>query len=117
MPHIILEHSDNLLDQVNYKKLFSDLHILLNKVINVPISAIKTRQYISQNHFIADGNENNIFIHLQISLLSGREHEKLESCADLAKQKLHDFFPKTTAKSPQSFSVEIREMEPKLYRK
>ena len=117
MPHIILEHSDNIPDQINYQNLFAQLHQILNQDLDVPINAIKSRRYISKDHYIANGNSKNFFIHLQISLLAGRTEEKLQKCAKNAKLALHVFFKQSNQLSETSFSVEIRQMDPNLYQK
>jgi len=116
MPHIILEHSNNVKEQTDYKEFFNSA---VNKMIDLGIvadsSSIKCRFIKPTEYFLSDPE--NIFIHLQISLLAGRDRDRLQALSREMKELLQNNFKQSLASHPDSFSVEIREMDKDLYSK
>ncbi len=118
MPHIILEHSKNIPDKINYQNFFKeiiDVFIFLEIVKNP--SGIKCRFIEAKEDFLWD--KDRVFIHLTVSLLEGRDVEKLKALGEAINEEVSKkYFCKSREKYGDScFSLEIREMNSKIYQK
>lgn len=116
MPHIILEHSNNVVDKINYQEFCINMHkIFMDNGYTNP-NALKSRYVIHDKYYIGDNIEN-FFIHLNISVLKGKSNTQLQNIIKNAKKLLHDTFKISNNQKPTAFSVEIREMNNELYLK
>ena len=75
MPRLTLRHSNNLIDNYDKIQLFKELHDYLIKTkhfgnINDIKSTIEEKWY-----YLGDGDLDNIFITLELKILSGRSDE------------------------------------------
>jgi len=75
MPHLTLSLSENIPNTSAFEPLFQDLHTILNKVTDIPISHCKSRVLFFSEFLVADGEENGSFAHLEVKLLAGRSSE------------------------------------------
>lgn len=91
MPHLILEVSDNIIHEIDYKKLFNQLHHLLSERLPTQLSSCKSRMTSYQNYYIAEGDKTNAFIHLTIKILPGRDEETLSQLGQEVFQVLLDY--------------------------
>ncbi|MCY3413754.1 MAG: hypothetical protein INQ03_19070 [Candidatus Heimdallarchaeota archaeon] len=82
MPHIILEYSSNL-KNLEYKDIFEVAHDALCSHAEADIENCKSQAYENDAYYIADGDTNKAFIHIEISLMEGRS-EKIK--ASIAKE-------------------------------
>ncbi len=73
MPHIVVEYSSNLKDQIS-PDLLNALH---QRVIDHGIEAhkIKTRMKIYDDYIVGDGDEARSFMHINFMILKGRGKE------------------------------------------
>lgn len=116
MPHIILEHSSNVEDKIDYQKFCTKMHkIFLDNGYPNP-NALKSRYVIHDQYFVGDSADN-FFIHLNVSVLKGKTIEQLQNISRAAKDLMHHTFEISNHKSATSFSVEIREINNELYLK
>lgn len=114
MPHIILEHTQNLNSEINYQELFKALTDNLTELgIVTNNKAIKCRYNACHEYYLADPKD--IYIHLEIGLLEGRAAEKLIELGQKSKEILQSFFASETKSHPECFSVEIREINRTFY--
>lgn len=116
MPHIILEHSSNIKDKIDYKEFSKKMHKIFLSNGYLDPNALKSRYFIRDNYYIGD-DSNNFFIHLSISVLKGKTIEQLQNISKNAKQLMHDTFKESNIENPKAFSIEIREMNNELYLK
>ena len=75
MPHIVLEYSDNLPALADFRALFDDIHLTLNRIGGIKIENCKSRAYAASHCYIGDGNPDNAFIHLDVEFVEGRSDE------------------------------------------
>lgn len=71
MPHLILEHSENLSFKKDLKTLLNELHHAFATQETVKLEAVKTRSSVSQNAIVGDGSKDQ-FVFLRVFLLKGR---------------------------------------------
>lgn len=115
MPHFVLEYSDNILEELDYKDFFKRLHTLLVENGPFNLSDIKSRAICHQQFYVAAGQESNAFVHLTLSIFEGRDlglrQELGEKILAFLKGEFARFFEKLNC----SFTVEIREMDKETY--
>ena len=82
LPHFIVEYTDNIKNEANISKLFEEIHkVLIARDPVFPIGGIRSRA-IEVNHYrIADGAEDDAFVHAVLKIGAGRSEEiKKEVC-------------------------------------
>ena len=115
MPHAILEYTQNVVDDVDPHDLFRRLHEIMTSEGPFALSDIKSRVYACEHFYIADGNPQNAFVHLSLSVLEGRDPEVLRMVGERALELLREAYAESRASLNCQFSVEIREMARPLY--
>ena len=116
MPHIILEKSNNVTEEKDSNILFKEaIELMLNDGIIPNPNCVKCREIKAENSFLYDQSDK--YIHLTLSLLEGRDPEKLKSIAKKLKNLAEKFFPETSKTHPHAFSLEVREIDKNFYQK
>ncbi len=115
MPHIKLEYTNNIIVEKDFKQLFSEIHQIINLTLGINPLNMKSRAVVLENYFIADGNADHAFAHLQIKILDRHKAENLTKLGEAASKILADFFEAKTNGLVFQASVEISEMKGNLY--
>ena len=115
MPHIKLEHTENI-DQSIIKPLFKQLKIILIKNVGVNEENCKCKAFLIPVYSVGKGDSaSKCFYHLEISLLKGRSKEIRQIIGQKSLKLIKEYFKDKNGERLQQFSVEIREMNPKNY--
>lgn len=82
MPHFIVEYTDNIKNEANISKLFEEIHkVLIARDAFFPIGGIRSRAIEVNDYRIADGAEDDAFVHAVLKIGVGRSEEiKKEVC-------------------------------------
>ena len=115
MPHFILEYSDNLLEKIDHRQLFRDLHGLLVENGPFKLSDIKSRAVVHKDFYVSDGNDANAFIHLTLSIFKGRELGIQKRVGNKLLTFLQNEFARSYAGLKCSITVEIKEINTDTY--
>ena len=115
MPHFILEYSDNLLEEIDHRQLFGDLHQLLVENGPFKLSDIKSRAVAHKDFYISDGNDANAFIHLTLSIFKGRALDIQERIGNKLLAFLENKFARSYTERKCSITVEIKEINTDTY--
>ncbi|MFJ7973847.1 5-carboxymethyl-2-hydroxymuconate Delta-isomerase [Psychrobacillus sp. NPDC096389] len=85
MPHFIVEYTDNIKGEANLGKLFEEIHKVLITQNNVfPIGGIRSRAIELNEYRVADGTEDDAFVHAVLKIGAGRPEEtKKEVCSTI----------------------------------
>lgn len=85
MPHFIVEYTDNITDQANISGLLKKINDILISYGNIfPIGGIRSRAIELHDYRIADGAEDDAFVHATLKIGSGRtEADKKAACDEL----------------------------------
>ncbi|WP_409301057.1 5-carboxymethyl-2-hydroxymuconate Delta-isomerase [Peribacillus sp. SCS-155] len=85
MPHFILEYTDNIKEQANIPQLLEKINtLLMSKSPIIPVGGIRSRAIELQDYRVADGSEDDAFVHATLKLGAGRSDDvKKEICEDL----------------------------------
>jgi len=111
MPHCVVEYSDNIPDGFQHRDFFKKLHQLMIETGEFKLERIKSRFISHGNYYLGDGNKENCFIYLQISILTGRSTSLRQKLSKEALDLLKEFFPKAIKSQKCSMTVDIREMD------
>lgn len=99
MPHFIIEYTDNIKDEVAIQTLLKKVNnILISRNDIFPIGGIRLRAIELHDYFIADGSEDDAFVHAIFKIGAGRsEIDKQAVCDelfDVIKSHFQDLFAK-----------------------
>jgi len=85
MPHLIIEYTDNLSPHIQIKELLKKSGEVLSSFPDVyPIGGIRVRAIKVTDYWIADGSEDDAFVHMTLKIGAGRtDKEKKETCNQL----------------------------------
>ncbi|MFC7394130.1 5-carboxymethyl-2-hydroxymuconate Delta-isomerase [Scopulibacillus cellulosilyticus] len=99
MPHIIVEYTDNIKEEANIPELLKKLNgVLISRSRIFPTGGIRSRAIELHDYYIADGSEDDAFVHVTFKIGSGRsEADKKETCEalfDVIKSHFAELFEK-----------------------
>lgn len=117
MPHVVLEYSGNVLEQVEFNDFFKKLHSLIIENGPFKLKDIKSRAVRRENFYVSDGNESNGFVHLALSILTGRELDLKQTLGEKILSFLKQEFARSYEEMSCSISVEIKELDRDTYSK
>lgn len=113
MPQITLEQSINV-QESNHKELLLEIHHLLADMLPTQIEGCKSRVLVHHDYVVGNGDANNGFVHLTISVLKGRSGELLNNIGKILLEKLKQFYANSLAKINLQITVQIGEL-PDVY--
>lgn len=114
MPHIIVEHSDNL-RELSWPVILTELHDTLAGQDTIKKGAIKTRHIPLPHCVVGKEEDANQMVHITLKLLAGRDVVLKKTMAQalysVACGEIHQHYPEA------SITVEVAEMDPGTYTK
>lgn len=115
MPHIRLEYSSNIEQNINFKSLFSELHLLIHQISGANIENCKSRVIKLDNYFIGNGMQKNAFVFVEILLLEGRSNEAKKTLGEAILETLNKNYTVALTQLDLKITVKITEMPRELY--
>jgi len=117
MPHLTLEITANIQQEIDYDTLFSSLHQILSTTAGINIENCKSRAVRLDNFYIARGDEANAFVHLEIHFMQGRPADLLRAIGDESIGTLKEYFAPAINELRLQITVEITEFQRSSYYK
>ena len=117
MPHLVLEHSANVPDRPDLRRLLLDLHDALAATGLFERKDLKSRAVRHDVFAVADGAEDRPFVALSIAILEGRSDEVKAAISETALDVLVRAFPELVAEGRGAISVEVRDLHRASYRR
>jgi 5-carboxymethyl-2-hydroxymuconate isomerase len=111
MPHLILEHSSNIIEKNNLLGLFKKCHALLSETLPTELSSCKSRAIEHTTYYIGNGQENNAFVHVNLKIMPGRPSEIVETVGKTLIDLLKDHFDTSSKQFSLQITLEIQELE------
>jgi 5-carboxymethyl-2-hydroxymuconate isomerase len=115
MPHIRLEYTSNITVETKFNDLFHEIHQILNQTTGINIENCKSRAVQLETFYVGEGRTKSAFVHLEVSLLEGRQ----DGLVQLTGEKLLDLLLQFFANCPKAlsiqFTVEITDMKRDRY--
>ena len=112
MPHVYLEYSAGVDDNVNAREAIQRLHQALVEGSGLRLDLVKTRLIRYDDYFIGDCNEPQEFIHLNVSTVSGKagDDEQRRAISGTLLDVLADIFEPVLQQQKVDISVQITEV-------
>ncbi len=108
MPHIVLQHSTNLVEK-DFSKFFHDAHKLIAKALPSEISRCKSRAIPCSEYLVGTGNTSDAFAHLEVSFASGPSSRLIQITGVQILELLTKHLAQSVAKLHPQISVEFHE--------
>lgn len=115
MPHLTLEYTDNITQEIDFQALFAQLHQILADVGGIPIANCKSRAIRLSEYRIADGRAEHAFAHLMIRFLEGRSANVKREIGVQSVQALQAAFAPSFGPFEMQVSAEIQDIERQMY--
>ncbi|HWB45478.1 MAG TPA: 5-carboxymethyl-2-hydroxymuconate Delta-isomerase [Hyphomicrobiaceae bacterium] len=112
MPHLIVEYSANLDQDVDIPRLVSAIHAAALETGVFPIGGIRTRAERRDTFEVADSHPDNGFIHVQARIGAGRPPEVRQKAAEHIFAAIKAETAKAFASRPLGLTFEIVQIDP-----
>lgn len=114
MPHMIVEYSANIEDEIGTETLFADLCDVGVDTGVFARSGIRVRGEARPRTHIADGHPDNAFVHTILRVGHGRDEAVLKAAGDRIYTVLCDHLAPLAENRALNISMEIQEIHPVL---
>ena len=111
MPHIVVEYSANLEEDVDVAALLRVVHDALLATEAFPPEAIRTRAARRDMYRVADGNPRNAFLAIVGRIAPGRLPELRHSLGKTVFEAVRAHLSEVSARRPLSITFELHEIE------
>ena len=110
MPHLTIEYTDNLANQLQVKELLKKSGQVLSSFQDVyPIGGIRVRAIQLTDYWIADGTEDDAFVHMTLKIGAGRTDKEKKDTCDKLFQMLEDHLQDLYQSRYLALSLELYE--------
>lgn len=117
MPHLTFEYTDNIKDESDIPSLLKKANdTLLQHQDVIPIGGLRTRAIELKDYRVADGSEDDAFVHVILKLGSGRTEEDIKRVCDDLFKTVKDHFTGIFEKRYLALSLEIHEFTRPTYK-
>jgi 5-carboxymethyl-2-hydroxymuconate isomerase len=114
MPHIWVEYSANLDDDVVIDKLLDSVHEAAIATGVFPIGGARTRAVRVEQYRIADGHRDNGFVHVVLRIGHGRDAATKKAATEAVFAAVCAFLRPVYDRRPLGISLEMQELDPVL---
>jgi 5-carboxymethyl-2-hydroxymuconate isomerase len=114
MPHLIVEYSANIEQDIDLDSLLDRLHAAAIGTGMFPVGGIRIRAYRAEHYRIADCAPDNGFVHVTAIVGHGRPLERREAVGRELFAVLCEALEALAARSPLAISFNMREFDPVL---
>lgn len=114
MPHMIVEYSANIEDEIGTETLFASMCDVGVETGVFVRSGIRVRGECRPRVHIADGHPDNAFVHTTLRVGHGREEAALKAAGDRIYQVICDHLAELAKTRALNISMEIQEIHPVL---
>jgi 5-carboxymethyl-2-hydroxymuconate isomerase len=111
VPHLTLEYTKNVEQNVNFQDLFSVLHDILADVGGVNIDNCKSRAIRRDDYHIGTGEADKAFVHLELLLLEGRSSELKQEIGRRILKVLTEYYASSQAERDLQITVQIGDIQ------
>jgi 5-carboxymethyl-2-hydroxymuconate isomerase len=117
VPHFIIEYTDNIKDEADIPGLLRKINeVLVARSTVFPTGGIRSRAIELHDYLVADGTEDDAFVHGMLKIGKGRsEADKKEAC-DALFEVMKEHFAALFAKRYLALSMELVEFQTTTYK-
>jgi len=117
MPHLTLEYTANIGEELLSPELFSHLHAVLAELAGIELSGCKSRAVRLERFLVGDGTARVAFAHLDVRIFAGRPSELRTALARRCLAVLEEYLAPAACDLDLQLTVEVRDMEREAYAK
>jgi len=112
MPHVYLEYTAGVADEVDFTSACQRLHRTLVEVSGLRLDLVKTRLVSYDHAFIGDCDERQHFIHLNVSTVTGKagDDEQRRAISTALLEVMADIFAPALLRHKVDLSVQVTEV-------
>ena len=114
MPHITIEYSANLEDEINAQALVDAVHRAALDSGLFPVGGVRTRAEMREHYAIADGNPDNAFVAARARIGSGRDTDEKKAMGQAIFRAMCETLEPTYKVRPLAISFDISEIDDEL---
>ncbi|MFY4776683.1 5-carboxymethyl-2-hydroxymuconate Delta-isomerase [Metabacillus sp. RGM 3146] len=112
MPHFIVEYTDNIKEESNIPLLLEKINtVLISKSPLFPVGGIRSRAMELHDYRIADGQEEDAFVHGTLKIGAGRSEADKKAVCDELFDVMKDHFADLYARRYLALSMELYEFD------
>jgi 5-carboxymethyl-2-hydroxymuconate isomerase len=112
MPHVIVEYTDNLGDDARIPQLLQAMNETLMAQNGVfPTGGICSRAIKLTDYRVADGKEDDAFVHVTLKIAAGRTSEVKKAACDALFEAVKAHFAEAFARRYLALSMELTEFD------
>lgn len=112
MPHIVVEYSRNLRGRIGPDELIGCVHQAALRTGVFPVGGTRTRAAERACYRIADGHEDNAFVHVVLRIAHGRDLPTRRRVGEEVFGAVCKYLEAVFERSPLGVSLEIQEIDP-----
>jgi 5-carboxymethyl-2-hydroxymuconate isomerase len=112
VPHLIIEYSANIENELGLDVLMSRLRDRAVETGVFPLPGIRVRASRRDRFLIADGDPQHAFVHLMVRIGHGRRPEVRRQVADRLFEVLCDHLQEVATRRGLGLSLEVQEIDP-----
>jgi len=117
MPHVIVEYSDNLIPHTDIQSLLNKLsQVLIELGDTYPVGGIRVRAHKVTEYRIADGKEDDAFVHTMLKIGKGRSEEAKQATSEKLFEVMKGHFTSIFEEKYLALSLELVEFQNKTYK-
>ena len=117
MPHFIIEYTDNIKDEADIPGLLKKINeVLISRSDVFPIGGIRSRAIELHDYRVADGTEDDAFVHGMLKIGGGRSEDDKKSACDALFDVMKEHFSELFAKRYLALSMELVEFQTATYK-
>jgi len=110
MPHFILEYTDNIKKEAKIPELLKKVNdVLISKSDIFPIGGVRSRAIELKDYCVADGSEDDAFVHGTLKIGAGRTEEDKKTVCDEIFAVMKDHFSILFKRRYLALSLELYE--------
>lgn len=111
MPHFIVEYTDNIKEDGNIPYLLKKINkVLIDRSDIFPIGGIRSRAIELHDYCIADGSEDDAFVHAILKIGAGRSEKDKKTTCDELFEVMKEHFAELFAHRYLALSMELSEL-------
>ena len=114
MPHLIIEYSANIEDQIALDELLDKLHATALETGVFPLGGLRIRAHRTESYRIADKHADNGFVHTTALIGHGRALDVQQRAGEQLFETLRTHLAPLFERSPLAISLSIQEFHPIL---
>jgi 5-carboxymethyl-2-hydroxymuconate isomerase len=111
MPHVIIEYSANLENQIDILEMVETIHNAALKTGVFELAAVRTRAERREYYAIADSHRDNAFVAIWVRVAPGRPAETRQRLGKEIFDAACEFLEEVYGKTPIGISLEVNEID------